>query len=128
NSPRIDEGRRASFGAILGHTALPVAGNGGDDAGLHINGPNTAVFQVREIEAFLFGPKSHAIDTIEIRLGRGTAVAAESLFSSASEGPDDSALGDLAHAIVERVGDVDVAVDGKGEVVHGVEFGFEGGA
>ena len=114
------------LGAVLGHALLAVAGDGADDAGLHVDGADAAVVEVGQVHLLALGVEGDAVDAAELRLGRRPAVAGEPLLAGAGEGGDRPRLRvDLADAVVPGVGDVDGAVRADGEAVRPVELGLE---
>ena len=87
---------------------------------------NAAIVQVGQVQPFALGVERDTVNAPELRLRGRATIAAEALLTCARYREDDTGLGiDLADAIVQGIGEINVAVGRDREAMHAVELGLE---
>ena len=116
-------------GAAVGGGACGAgAGEGGDEAGFHVDLADDVVADVADVEV-AFGAELDAVGLFELGVFGGSAVAAVAGFAGAGEGGEDAGFHvDLADGVVDHVDDEHVALGIEAEFVGFAEGGGKGGA
>jgi hypothetical protein len=86
---------------------MPPSRDGRDDAG-RINASDAVVSGIRDVE-IAERVDRHASGKVDLGAGRGAAVAREPRRPGARDGDDGARSIDASDAVVERIGDVEVA-------------------
>src|SRR5437016_1762137 len=120
---RVHKGCVRSLCAVPGNTALAVARDGPDDAGLEVDGADAAVVQIGEVEVLALWIERRAIETAELRLLRRSAVAAEAFGACSREGTHTAAVRvEVTNALVPGVGQEQFPIGKGGQTVHAIEL------
>ena len=112
----------------MGATAAD-AREGADESGVHVHYANAAFAIATDAELGAVMIEGEAGDPAKPGVHGWATIARDFLVAIAGEGGDDASLGiHPAHAVVEGVGNVEIACGIGDEVVRRVEAGITGGA
>src|SRR5205823_1150970 len=120
---RVHKGCVRSLCAVPGNTALAVARDGTDDAGLEVDGADAAVVEIGEVQVLALRIERRAIETAELRLRGRSAVAAETFRAGSREGAHSAAVRvEVTNALVQGVGQKQIPIGKGGQTVHAIEL------
>src|SRR4030095_2161785 len=113
---------------LRGRLSFTVASKGRDVAGFHVHLADAMIPDVANVEV-AFGIKTDAVRFTELRFHCGSAVAAETRDTSASNRRDDTAFRiDAAHEMIKAFDEEHVARGVEAHLIWFIQCGARGGA